>query len=186
MEIWKPIENYETQYAVSTHGRVKRISGFVKTDIKNNSQRLIKERILKQNKKRNGYLTVDLSKENEVKTISVHRLVALAFVENTEGKPQVNHINANKQDNRMDNLEWVTGLENRNHAKENNLYKNPNKKAVRCIELNKEFASSYEAAEYTNNLKYKNSKQIKNISAKIRGCCNGFQKTAYGFHWVQI
>lgn len=186
MEIWKKIENYEEEYAVSNYGRVKRLAGYVNTEIKNNSKRKIKEKILKQNKKRNGYLTVDLSKNNIIKTISVHRLVAKAFIFKKEDKTQVNHKNAIKTDNRVENLEWVTAEENRTHAKENNLYKSNRKKKIKCVELNKIFGSSYEAGEFINEYKFKNSKKTKTISSKIRGCCNGFQKTAYSFHWKQI
>lgn len=186
MENWKPVKGYEDCYAVSDLGRVKRISGLVKTSIKHSEYKMVHERILKQNKKRNGYLTVDLSKNNVVKTISVHKLVATAFCDKKENDTQVNHINCNKQDNRAVNLEWCTGEENRKHAKENNLYNNPNKKKVRCKQLNKIFESSYKAAEFINFEFFKNSKQTKNLAAKIRAACCGMQKSAYGFTWEQV
>lgn len=184
MEIWKDVKGYEDYYQVSSLGRIKRKSGYVNVGIKNNEKRLVKERILKQRLRNNGYLSVDLSKEHIVKTISVHRIVAMAFIENDSPlKTYVNHINCNKCDNRVENLEWVTPRENSHHAKENKLFKTPNKKQVRCKQLNKSFESSYAAAEYINNKYFNNSKQVIGIASKIRLCCNGKQKIAYGLNW---
>lgn len=185
MEIWKEIENYEDCYEVSNYGRVRRKDGYVNSGIKHNDKRLIKGKVLKANIKRNGYLSVDLSKEYKVKTISIHRLVATAFCENDnpEVKTQVNHKNANKQDNRAENLEWVTPKENIAHVTENNLRKVVNRKKVRCKQLNMTFESSYAAAEFLNMKYFKNSKQVKSIAGKIRACTNGTQKMAYGFTW---
>ena len=184
MEIWKDIKNYEDCYEVSNQGRVRRKDGYVNTGIKNSDKKFLKGKILKTNLKRNGYLTVALSKNSKVKSISIHKLVAQAFCERSdETKTEVNHINCNKQDNRVENLEWVTPKENKTHAKENNRYNPPNRKKVRCKQLNKIFESSYEAAQYINNKYYGNSKQIKNLASKIRANCCGFQKIAYGFTW---
>lgn len=185
MEIWKDVKNFEDYYEVSNLGRVRRKDGIVKTGIKNNEFRKIKGSVLKQNKKRNGYLTVDLSKENKVKTISVHTLVATAFLENDdcENKNQVNHKNGNKEDNRSTNLEWCTAKENIKHAFDNNLRTCPNRKKVFCKQLNMVFESSYHAAEYINNHFFGNKKQVKNIASKIRSTVLGVQKSAYGFNW---
>ncbi len=187
MEIWKEIKGYEEFYEVSSMGRVRRKDGFVKTGIKNSESRKIKGKILKSQLRRNGYLTVDLSKEQKVKTISVHRIVAIAFLpidEKLMSKYEVNHKNCNKQDNRVENLEWVTPSENKEHAKQNHRYKSPiPKKKVRCKQLNIIFEGSYDAAEYINNKLFGNSKQIKNVAAKIRAAANGIQKSAYGYTW---
>ena len=187
MEIWKDIKGYEDYYQVSNLGRVRRKDSYVNTGIKHSDKRFVKGFVLKQNKKRNGYLTVDLSKEHKVKTVSIHRLVAIAFVDNPENKEQVNHKNGNKTDNRVENLEWVTSSENRLHAFRTNLQNvNHLKKKVRCKQLDMVFSSSYEAAEYINDKYFQNSKQVKNIACKIRSVANGFQKTAYGFTWEFI
>lgn len=183
MEIWKDIKGYEGLYQVSNLGRIKSLDRKVKTGIKYNEYKISKSKILKLNQKRNGYLSVDLSKENTVKTISVHRLVALNFIPNPENKEEVNHINAKKYDNRVENLEWVTKEENKKHAKLNKLYYNPKRKRVRCKQTNRIFESSYNAGEWLNNEKFKNSKTTTIIANKIRLCCNGKQKIAYGYTW---
>lgn len=186
MEIWKDIKNYENWYQVSNYGRIRSIDRLVNTSIKHNEYCLKKGKLLKLNEKRNGYLTVDLTKNSNKKTISVHRLVAETFIPNIENKEQVNHINANKKDNRVENLEWVTAEENRNHAKENNLYISKRKQKVRCKQTNMIFESSYEAGEWVNKTKFKYSKNTKNIANKIRCCVNGYQKKAYDYTWEKV
>ena len=183
MEIWKPVLGYEELYEVSDLGRVRRLDSIVNSGIKHSDHRRVVGRCLRQNEKRNGYLTVDLSKGNVVKTISVHKLVATAFCERREGQDQVNHINCNKHDNRAENLEWCTGAENRAHAKANDLYYHPPTKPVRCKQLNMTFSGSYAAAEYINAHLFGNARQVKNLASKIRCCVNGIQKTAYGYTW---
>lgn len=176
MEEWKEIVGYEGLYEVSNFGRIRR---------KYNDFKKIKGRILKQHLKRNGYLCVDLSKESKVKTMTVHRIVAIAFLEKVEEKNQVNHINGNKMDNRVENLEWVTSQENRIHAFKTGL-QHGNGKKIRCNQLNIIFDSSYKAAEYINLNYFKNSKQIPNVANKIRSAANGLQKTAYNFTWSYV
>lgn len=104
VEQWRDIPCYEGFYQASTFGNIKRLykSG--------------KEKILKPSLKTNGYLIVSLSKNNTRKSFDVHRLVAQVFIPNTENKSQVNHKNGIKTDNRVENLEWITPLENMSHA----------------------------------------------------------------------
>lgn len=102
-ELWKPVPDYDG-YQVSNFGRVKRI-------YKNGKQRVLKPVL-----NRNGYLRICLSKGNEKKIFSIHRLVAQAFIPNPLSKPQINHIDGNKLNNHVENLEWVTGSENQRHA----------------------------------------------------------------------
>lgn len=186
MEQWKPVVGYEGYYEVSDFGRVRRIDHSVKTGIKHNDTKIWRGRVLKQNKKRNGYFTVDLCKENKVKTILVHRIVATAFCPKESGKEYVNHINCDRADNRACNLEWCTDEYNKQYAKELNRYHNPSKKTVCCKQTRSTFESSYKAAEWVNEVKFGNSKQTKNIAAKIRSCCLGLQKVAYGFTWEYL
>ena len=108
-EQWKPVVGYEGLYEVSSYGRVIRCA---RTTFRNNKPVNLRQKILAQTKNEKGYPQVTLVKDSKRTTIKVHRLVALAFVENPENKPEVNHINENKEDNRAINLEWVTRTEN--------------------------------------------------------------------------
>lgn len=123
VEVWKDIKNYEGKYQVSNFGRVKSLARIVESrkGIFGNK----KEIFLKANKNEKGYLRVKLCIVNDEvsseKNFYVHSLVLNAFLENPLNKPQVNHKNGIKDDNRVDNLEWVTGSENVIHSLENKL-----------------------------------------------------------------
>lgn len=103
-EVWKDVKGYEGVYQVSNYGRVRKIT------------------ILKQCNKK-GYRKISLHKQGTIKTFAVHRLVAEAFIPNPDNKLEVNHINAIKDDNNVNNLEWVTREENMKHAVNKGLLK---------------------------------------------------------------
>ena len=126
-EVWKDIEGYEGLYQVSTCGNIKSLARIVHSEKRGDYK--IKEKILKQSDTTTGYKKVELCKDNEKrKSFKVHRLVAQAFIPNPNNKPEVNHIDGNKINNNIDNLEWVTSSENSIHAYETGL--NPNKKEL--------------------------------------------------------
>lgn len=102
-EIWRDIPGYDGLYQVSNIGRVR---SFVKW------KGYETPRIMSQNEDRKGYSRCTI----KGKFIPVHRLVAMAFIENICGKPQVNHIDGNKKSNNVENLEWATNSENQRHA----------------------------------------------------------------------
>ena len=100
-EQWRDIEGYEGLYQVSDIGRVRRMP---------------KGKIRVQKAARNGYLQINLSKDNKVRWAGVHRLVAAAFIPNPDSLPMVNHKDEDKHNNRVDNLEWVTPQQNCLHG----------------------------------------------------------------------
>lgn len=107
-EIWRPIEGYEGLYEVSSYGRVRSLDMYVRCK----SYRLHKGKVLSPIINTNGYLFVGL----QGKRFSVHRLVAQAFIPNPQGLPQVNHIDENKSNNNVDNLEWCDAKYNNNYG----------------------------------------------------------------------
>jgi hypothetical protein len=113
-EIFKDIPGWEGKYQVSNIGRIKSLPRMVVACTGKVYNR--KERILKQTTNEDGYKVVYLSKEGKDYTLGVHRAIALAFIANPENKPMVNHINANRADNWVDNLEWCTNAENIQHS----------------------------------------------------------------------
>lgn len=114
MERWTSISYGKGKYSVSDYGAViNNITGKVMALQVQNS----------------GYQIVHLWSENKRKAFTIHRLVALAFVDNPENKPQVNHKDGNKLNNRADNLVWATQSENLNHAQDNGLMVNRNESA---------------------------------------------------------
>lgn len=119
-EIWKDVKGYEGIYQVSNKGRIKSLERTI-----NYGNRLYhkKETFMKQVLDKRGYPCVKLNKDNCVKGISFHRIVAQTFIPNPNNKPQVNHKDGNKLNNCVENLEWVTCLENVNHAFEIGLRK---------------------------------------------------------------
>lgn len=129
-EVWKDIENYEGIYQVSNLGNVKVLSRQVWNG---KGFRTQDERILQQSNNQWGYNIVTLTKDSKRKPHKVHRLVAQAFIPNPENKEQVNHIDGNKTNNNVNNLEWNTRQENISHAYINKL--SPSSKVSNLIAL---------------------------------------------------
>ena len=160
-EKWRDIENYEGLYQISNYGR---IMSFPR---RGTSSHL---RILEPRKNK-GYLQVGLHKNKKEKKFFIHQLVAKAFIRNLERKPQVNHIDGNKENNKVDNLEWCNNSENQIHA-----YK---------IGLKKK--RSFEIIQYTLDMKrVKKWNCVSEIEKStgfhyqnISACCKNKQKTAY-------
>ena len=136
-ETWKDIDGFEGYYQVSNQGRVRSFAKSWYTE----------PLILKQHINADGYANVYLSwagKGKKVTTYKVHRLVAQAFIPNPLNKREVNHIDGDKKNNAVWNLEWVTSSENSRHATITGL--TPNCKAVRIVETGEVFPSLGECA----------------------------------------
>ena len=134
---WKPIKGYEGLYEVSNDGRVRRLR------FTNGSHDFEKVRECKQTLNTWGYMTVNLSKNGKGSTKRVHRLVANAFL--GESNLQIDHIDGNKQNNRLDNLEYVTPKENTNRAWKKGIakYTDERKEKLREIALEKWKTNSF-------------------------------------------
>lgn len=124
-EVWKDVVGYEGYYQVSDKGRVKGLDRWYE-QYNPSAKRIVKvlypEKIFKGEIDKDGYIKVQLTKSKVRRKFFVHRLVAIAFIPNTENKPEVNHKDGVKSNNSSENLEWMTSSENTRHALDTNLY----------------------------------------------------------------
>lgn len=153
MEQWKDIY---AGYQVSNKGRVRSLK---------------RNKMLTLRVTTKGYLQVHLRVDGKDITPKVHRLVANAFIDNPNNLPQINHINGDKTDNRVSNLEWCTNGQNLKHSYEVLGRKTVGKEVI-CVEKNETYSSSKEA-----------SCRLGIDDSAITKCCKGKRKTAGGYHW---
>lgn len=207
-EIWKPVRGYENLYEVSSFGKIRSVDKVVYTNNRfNKMQKKIKGKILSPflNKK-TGYMQVALSKNKKTKLYLVHRLVALTFFPIDNISLQVNHIDGNKQNNNVENLEWCTRSENIVHAYKIGLahsnfktqsgtkhhfygkhHKNSSKEKMRLshyrkinqYDKNNNFIKTWDGIKMAENI-------LKINNANISECCRGKRKIAGGYIWRYV
>ena len=176
-EEWRDVVGYEGRYQVSSMGRVKSLERKVRHW--RGGERIQKERILKPSNDRRGYLLVSLCDGEKRKTFSVHRLVCQAFHENPDNKPQVNHINEIKTDNRACNLEWCTCKQNVNHGTRTERSAKSRSKPVGQYTLDGELVKIWQSP-------CEAGKQIGLSDSHVSKAANGKLKTAYGCIWRYV
>lgn len=175
-EIWKEISGYDGLYAVSSFGRVKRLS----------NNKTCKEKIIKPRKDVGGYFQVGLRKNGIRKFLRVNRLVAIEFLKNEFSKSEVNHLDGNRVNNHFTNLEWVTRSENAAHSyrKLGRIHPNLNKKGSECknskkvkqLSITGELIGIYSGRS--------EASRITGINrASISSCTVGRYEMAGGFRW---
>ena len=133
-------------------------------------------RVYKGTARLSGYLEVNIQRRD----FRVHRLVAAAHITNPADLPIVNHIDGDKQNNRVSNLEWTTAAGNSQHSYASGLNRIPEGRKIRRTHTTGEvkiFSSVREAARVCGGLKY---------SSNITACCGGRQKSAYGYTWQYV
>lgn len=173
---WRAIQGYEGYYEVSDSGLVRSLDRIIPEA--RFGQRRVRGRMMKLTVNSDRYMVVNLRKNGTTYVAFVHRLVAQAFIPNPYHYPVVNHINGNKQNNEVSNLEWATYTENNIHALLNYL-RQPRGTMIamvtECGYIERLFRSSYEAARITG------------IShSMISRCLLERTKTAGGVHWVKF
>ncbi len=171
MEKWKNIKGYEGLYQVSNLGNVRSLNY--------RKQGFVKNLYLKHHP--DGYRQVELFKNGTKRMITVHRLVAEAFVPNRNGYDVVNHLNENKADNRVENLEWIDFAGNVRYSKNKHRNENKNKSLKRNERVLQLSLDGVLIKEWANITEVKHSTKYNNWS--IYQCCEGVRKSAYGFKW---
>lgn len=174
-ETWADIKGFEGCYQISTLGRVKSCDRILPHKIHGSWH--IRERILKARPaKKNGYLEVALHIGNGNMVMrKVHRLVAEAFIPNVDSLPEVNHIDGNKNNNNVSNLEWVSSFENIRHAWEHGLCANIVKAKAKPV-INKTTGERFESIASA-------ERAYGNSYGTISHALNGKHPLAFGCEW---
>lgn len=183
VEEWRPVKDYEGLYEVSNTGKVRNA---------------VTKRELVAKLDKYGYRHLGLrALGRKRKWITVHRLVAVAFIPNPDNKESIDHINTVKTDNRVENLRWVTNMENihnpitlarfqseehRELKKKQMSFRN---KAVYCIELNKEFPSMHEASRETGCVRRQIKHSCMLYELGIKGVESRNGKTVLHWRWAK-
>jgi hypothetical protein len=171
-EQWKQIQDFPNYY-ISSFGNVKNI---------------ITNKLLKPSFK-GGYYNISLVNSTSKKSLKIHRLVALAFIDNIQNKPEVNHKDKNKLNNHIDNLEWVTKVENNLHRCKDLVIKtNRNKQLNRIDKQTNQILQTYNSIEEAAIWAFENklTKNVHNGRNSIGNCLCGLSNVSYGFKWKLI
>lgn len=159
-------EIYEGLYKVSNLGRI------LSLDYNHTG----KPGLMNPHETKKGYLNVQLWKNGERKTYRVHRLIAFTFLENPDNLPQVNHIDENKKNNRVDNLEWKSPKGNCNHGTRNERSAKARSKRVIQLSLSGDLIREWESTKECGRNGFN--------QGHVGACCRGERKSHKGFRWM--
>lgn len=186
MKNWKDIPGFEGLYKASTEGEICSIERTVFNGV---AYHILRGRTLKPIPNGTGYFAVCLRKENKTFRLYIHRLVAMTFIENDNYNLEVNHIDGNKENNRLENLEWVTRSANQNHKYKVLKHSGANKgktgilnwrsKPVNMINQNNEIVKTFPAVMEA-------ARQLNIDNASIRSVIYGKSKTCCGYKWEYV
>ena len=179
-EIWKPIIGFPG-YEVSNFGRVKSLDRVITR--RDGSRQFCKGVVMKQIPDKDGYLRLALGKQGKRYSKTVHRLVAEAFISEALDNRQVNHIDEIKTNNRVDNLEYVTSLENNNHGTRNkriSMSKINGKKSKVVVAVN---IQTKEVLEFPSGREAERQSDYFFQQGSISNVCLGKQKQHKGYIW---
>lgn len=177
-EEWRDIEGYKGLYKISNLGNIISFYGKYKKQ-------------LKKHYNKSGYQIAILIKDGKYKTHYVHRLVAQAFIPNTENKPCIDHINTDRTDNRVENLRWVTQKENCNNPKTITAYSCNNNmlgKVGKTNHLSKPIIQLNTYDELVKKWDCVNDvvRELGFCHSHISKCCKEKVKLAYGYKWGYV
>lgn len=175
-EVWKPVPSYEGLYEVSNLGNFRAVDRYVPS--RWGHDRLYHGKPMLTETTYDNYQRIVLMKNGVKRRFMAHRLVALAFIPNPQNKPEVNHIDGNKSNNIVSNLEWCTASENTQHAFRTGLCKASKLKCTSkktlCIETGKIWVSQNDAA-----------RELK-VNSSTMAACIRRHGTCKGRHYVNI
>ena len=160
VETFVKIEGFDN-YEVSNLGKIRNIKS---------------GRVLKPRLHHSGYLRYCLYENNKKKDLLLHRILATAFIDNPEGKPCVNHIDENKSNNDLSNLEWCTVRENNAHGTRTKRAAEKLSQKVVQLDLNNNVLNEFESIRQA-------ERETGAPRTSISSCCNGKTKSAGGFKW---
>lgn len=186
-EEWKDIKDYGGLYQISNYGRVKSLKRLVTSKGSYSGYISIKECIRKVRKGNRGYWYLNLYKNGMSKTKKLHRLVAENFLEDIDGKEQVNHIDGNKDNNTVSNLEYCTSSENNKHAFAIGLKKiwnkdvygkaNSNTRAIKQYDINGKFIKKFDCIADA-------SRELSIKYHMILRVCKGIRKQTHNYIFI--
>ena len=179
MEVWKDIKGFEGQYQISNYGRVKSLQ---RKDGRNHTW---PERILRFTVGTNGYCGVRLSKNGKVFPKEIHRMVAEHFIENPNNYPCVNHIDENKSNNNVSNLEWCTYQYNNSYGTKGQRLSESNLKTLdtnkRCRKVVQMDMDGNEIARYRSVREAE--RKVGVAHSYLSACMLGKFESAKGYRW---